>query len=143
MSLSPELPIYFRGCDWSHVQIWIQLAGPADEEEENYLRQVLESWYSLGVLGAFNASRLPIQDAGVDLQDFTYPADTESLPGLMHDLGDLKIEGEWALCWADMGTADGLALDVLCNALTTLSREYVALKQVVFGGEAMPGSNEL
>jgi len=138
MSRTPELPIHFRDCDWSHLYLWIQLASPPGEEEEGYLRHVLESWYSLGVLGAFNATRLPIQEAGVDLEGFVYPAETESLPSMMHDLGDVEIQGEWVTCWADMGTADSLALDILCNALATLSREYVALKQVVFGGESRP-----
>ncbi|MEN9206329.1 MAG: DUF3531 family protein [Thermostichales cyanobacterium SZTDM-1c_bins_54] len=134
----PELPIRFRDCRWSQLWIWIELVSPPSESDQAYLQQVLESWYTLGVLGGFNAGCLPIQEAGVDLDQFVYPADNESLPSLMHNLGDISFDGCWLSTWADMGTADGLALDILCNALTTLSREYVLLKQVVFGGEAPP-----
>ena len=35
----------------------------------------------------------------------------------------------------DLGTADELALDVLINALSTLSREQLGVRALVFGGE--------
>lgn len=34
-----------------------------------------------------------------------------------------------------MGTADELALDVLINALSTLSREQLGVRQLVLGGQ--------
>ena len=39
-----------------------------------------------------------------------------AMPALMHNMGQLEYQQEWARCWIDLGTSDGIALDVLINA---------------------------
>ena len=71
-----------------------------------------------------------------------------SLNAFIHEMSDLEAKGCWMRAWCasshtalmricvkvdmiqccrlNMGTADELALDVLINALSTLSKEYVS-----------------
>ncbi len=127
--------IEFRECDWFSLWIWFEFNHPPIDEEQQYLQQVLESWYTLGMLGGFNASALVAQDAGVDVSYLDYEPEAEPLPSLIHNMGTLEYQEEWGRCWFDLGTADAIALDILLNALQTLSVEYVNLKRVVVGGQ--------
>jgi len=54
---------------------------------------------------------------------------------VMHNMGDVEYEDNWARCWLDLGTADAIALDTLINALLQFSKEYVQIEQVVIGGQ--------
>ena len=53
---------------------------------------------------------------------------------LMHNLGQLEYQNEWARCWVDMGTSDAIALDVLINALTQVNADLVKLEKIIIGG---------
>lgn len=128
------MQIEFHECDWFNLWIWFQFENPPLEAEQQYLEQLLESWYTLGMLGGFNASALVVQEAGVDLSYLDYQQPETTLPSLMHNMGTVEFREEWGRCWFDLGTTDALSLDVLLNALTTLSQEYIALKRVVVGG---------
>jgi hypothetical protein len=54
---------------------------------------------------------------------------------LMHNMGNFEYEGYWARCWFDLGTSDAIALDILLNALTQFSKDFVQLERVYIGGE--------
>ena len=56
------------------------------------------------------------------------------MPALMHNMGQLEYHEEWARCWLDLGTSDGIALDVLINALKQLNSDVVKLDQLLIGG---------
>jgi hypothetical protein len=88
-------------------------------------------------LGAFNAENLQVQETGVDLSYMTYDSQgyDRSLLALMHNMGEFEYEGQWARCWFDLGTSDAIAIDILINALTQLSQEYVTIEQFYIGGE--------
>jgi len=58
----------------------------------------------------------------------------KSLPALMHNMGELEYQDDWARCWLDLGTSDGVALDVLINALHQLDKEVVEIAELVIGG---------
>jgi hypothetical protein len=64
-----------------------------------------------------------------------FTSNPDRLPSLMHNMGAVEFNGAWAKCWFDLGTADALALDVLLNALETLSLDYVSIQRVVIGEE--------
>ncbi|MEM6448383.1 MAG: DUF3531 family protein [Cyanobacteria bacterium J06642_2] len=129
--------VEFRECNWADLWLWVEFAEPPVEGEKQYLEQVLDAWYSLGMLGGFNATSLVVQEAGLDISYMTYDVDASSqLPSLMHNMGNLEYEGTWARCWFDLGTADAISLDVLINALQRLSLEYVVLKRIVIGGSS-------
>jgi len=130
------MEVVFQASIWSEFWIWLEFPHPPSEEERQYVQQLLESWYTLGMLGGFNASATPLQSAEVEsLTDFIYPQITDRLPSLMHNMGELECKEVWGRCWFDLGTADLLALDILLNALDTLSRDYVPLKRVILGGD--------
>lgn len=127
--------VEFRECNWADLWVWFEFAEPPVEGEKQYLEQVVDAWYSLGMLGGFNATALTVQDAGLDISYMAYDVDASGqLPSLMHNMSEMEYEGTWARCWFDLGTTDAIALDVLLNALQRLSLEYVALKRVIVGG---------
>jgi hypothetical protein len=66
----------------------------------------------------------------------TYDGDDaeRALPALMHNMGELEYQEEWARCWVDLGTSDGVALDVLINALRQLDNDVVEIEELVIGG---------
>jgi hypothetical protein len=129
------MQVEFRECDPGNLWIWFEFAEPPVPAELEYLREVLESWYVLGKLGGFNAERLVVQEAEADLSYLEYPSDLPPVTSLMHNMGSLEEKGNWARCWFDLGTADAMALDVLINALRTLSLEYIGITRVIIGGQ--------
>ncbi len=56
------------------------------------------------------------------------------LPALMHNVGQLEYEGNWARCWVDLGTSDALAIDVLINTLNQVNIDFVEIDELVIGG---------
>ncbi|WP_287130060.1 DUF3531 family protein [Candidatus Cyanaurora vandensis] len=134
------MEIKILAADWSSFLIQLEFLRSPTAEEQQYVKQVFESWYSLGLLGGFNANFTPLQDAEMeDLDEVDYPTQMDPLPSLMHNMGEVEFEETWGRCWFDLGTADALAVDVLLNSLQTLSREYVPLRQVVLGGTGPEG----
>lgn len=130
------MQITFKKADWSTFWVQLELAAIPDDQQQQYIEQILESWYTLGLLGGFNATALPIQESEVEnIGDFDYPQQLQTLPSLMHNIGEVNFDGTWARCCFDLGTTDLLALDILINALQTLDRDYLPLKQVVLGGK--------
>merc|ERR1712060_47134 len=49
-------------------------------------------------------------------------------------VGDPEFKGQWARCWADLGSGDALGVDCLLHALARLSRERLALSRTIIGG---------
>ncbi len=129
------MQIEFRECDWNNLWIWFEFETIPSEKEKQYLEQVLDSWYTLGMLGGFNATSLPAQAAGVDLSYMDYEPEPDQLPSLMHNMGTPEYEENWGRCWFELGTTDALSLDVLINAMITLSQEYLTLQRLIVGGE--------
>jgi hypothetical protein len=81
--------------------------------------------------------RLQIQDQGIEISYMEYDQQMadEVLMSPMHNMGDFQYSGTWGRCWFDLGTSDLIALDILINSLTQLSREYIQIRQIIFGGE--------
>jgi hypothetical protein len=97
---------------------------------------VFDSWYVIGRLGGFNAENLQVHDAGSDLSWMAYENDgaESAMPALMHNMGQLEYQNDWGRCWVDLGTSDGVAIDVLINALRQLDSDVVQLEELVVGG---------
>ena len=131
------MQVHFREFNPFDLWIWLELETVPSEPEKQYLEMVFESWFFLGKLGGFNAENLPVQEAGLELSYLDYePSNTaESLMALMHNMGDLEYEGQWVRGWFDLGTSDAIALDILINALTQFSRDYVHIQSLWIGGE--------
>lgn len=131
------MQIQFRECDFFNLWIWIQFAVVPSTMEQQYVDEILNSWFFLGKLGGFNAENLQVQDTGLEISYMHYDdsqAD-DTLVSLMHNMSAVEYEGIWARCWFDLGTSDALAIDILLNALKQFSADYVAIEQVIVGGE--------
>uniref|UniRef100_A0A0E0K773 Uncharacterized protein n=1 Tax=Oryza punctata TaxID=4537 RepID=A0A0E0K773_ORYPU len=101
-------------------------------------QRVIQAWYVMGRLGAYNSSNLQLANSMLDY-DPSYDSDQASgvMPSSFHDISDVEFQDNWGRVWVDLGTSDYLGLDVLLNCLTQLSSEHLGIKQVVFGGKKM------
>ncbi|WP_414552303.1 DUF3531 family protein [Anabaena sp. CCY 0017] len=131
------MQIQFREINPFDVWIWLKFTTVPSGREKQYIEEVFNSWFYLGKLGAFNAENLQVQETGLEISYMNYDPEgyDKSLLALMHNMGELEYEGQWARCWFDMGTADAIALDILINALKQLNQEYVAIEELYIGGE--------
>ena len=131
------MKVEFREFNQFDLWIWIEFSTVPSDAEKQYVEELFRSWFYLGKLGGFNAENLQIQEEGLDLSYMQYDLQrtSDSFMALMHNMGDFEYLGTWARCWFDLGTSDALALDVLINALTQLSQEYVKLEVLYIGGE--------
>ena len=130
------MDIRFREVDPFNCWLWIRFSEPPSQGERNYVDGVFASWYVIGRLGGFNAENLQVNDAGSDLSWMGYDNDgaESAMPALMHNIGQLEYQNDWGRCWVDLGTADGVASDVLINALRQLDSDVVQIEELVVGG---------
>jgi hypothetical protein len=129
--------IQFREFNPFDVWFWIKFSTIPSQQEKQYVEEVFNSWFYLGKLGGFNAENLQVQETGLDLSymDYDNQGYDQSMLALMHNMGEFEYEGERGRCWFDLGTSDAIALDILINALTQLSEEYVTIEALYLGGE--------
>ncbi len=130
------MDVRFREVDPFNCWIWLHFAEVPNSGVKNYIDGIFDSWYVIGRLGGFNAGNLQAHQAGADLSWMTYSSEEESsnLPALMHNLGQLEYQNDWARCWVDLGTSDAIALDVLINTINQIDGDAIHLKELVIGG---------
>ena len=130
------MDIRFREVDPFNCWLWIRFSEPPSQGERNYVDGVFDSWYVIGRLGGFNADNLLVHDAGSELSWMNYDNDgaESAMPALMHNMGQLEYQNDWGRCWVDLGTSDGVAIDVLINALRQLDSDVVQIEELVVGG---------
>ncbi|MBW4495126.1 MAG: DUF3531 family protein [Oscillatoria princeps RMCB-10] len=131
------MQVQFREFNPFDLWVWLEFYTVPSEMEKQYVEEIFNSWFSLGKLGGFNAENLQIQDTGIEISYMEYDLDVaeDCMIALMHNMGEFEYQGTWSRCWFDLGTSDAIALDVLLNALIQFSKEYVAIKRLVVGGE--------
>ncbi|KAL9664010.1 hypothetical protein QQ045_019405 [Rhodiola kirilowii] len=130
--------VSFRDFNPIDSYIWFELYGSPSDRDVDLIGSVIQSWYVMGRLGAFNSSNLQIANSSLDC-DPLYDVDKGSnlMPSSFHDISDVEFQDNWGRIWVDLGTSDFFAIDVLLNCLTVLSSEYLGIQQVVFGGRKM------
>ncbi len=131
------MEIRFREFNPFDLWFWVEFDNVPSAMEKSYLEEVFNSWFYLGKLGGFNAENLQVQDTGIEISYMNYgdeQADNQ-LMSVMHNMGNFEYLGVWGRCWFDLGTSDLIAIDILINALTQLSKEYVGIKQLIIGGQ--------
>lgn len=118
--------------------IWFELYGAPSDRDVDLLGSVIQSWYVMGRLGAYNSSNLQLANSSMDYSP-TYDSDKAAMvmPSSFHDISNVEFQDNWGRIWVDLGTSDFFAVDVLLNCLTVLSSEYLGIQQVVFGGRRM------
>lgn len=131
------MQVEFRECDFFDLWIWVELVTVPSQMEQQYIEEVFSSWFFLGKLGGFNAENLQTQETGLEISYMDYESDRadDTLMSVMHNMSEVEYEGGWARCWFDLGTTDAIALDVLINAFTQLSKDFVAIEALKIGGE--------
>lgn len=131
------MQVEFRETDFFSLWIWVELSTVPSILERQYVEEVFDSWFFLGKLGGFNAENLQVQEAGLDISYMDYSDDLaeESLMSVMHNMGEVEYQGNWARCWFDLGTTDAIALDVLINTFRQFSKDYVVIERLMIGGE--------
>ena len=128
--------VRFREVDPFNCWVWLRFSEIPSQGERNYVDGIFDSWYVLGRLGGFNAESLQVHEEGDELSWMSYETEeaTGVMPALMHNMGQMEYQQDWARCWIDLGTSDGIALDVLINALRQLDSDVVQLEEVLIGG---------
>ncbi|KAH0931273.1 hypothetical protein HID58_008390 [Brassica napus] len=118
--------------------IWFELYGSPSDRDVDLIGSVIQAWYVMGRLGAFNTSNLQLANSSMEY-DPLYDAEKgfKVMPSSFHDISDVEFQDNWGRVWVDLGTSDIFALDVLLNSLTVMSSEYLGIQQVVFGGKRM------
>jgi hypothetical protein len=129
--------IVFREFNPFDLWIWLEFETVSTPQEQQYVEEVFNSWFYLGKLGAFNAESLQVNDRGIEISymDYSEAQLEQAMIAPMHNMGEFEYLQTWGRCWFDLGTSDAIALDILINALTHLSNDYIAIRQVIFGGE--------
>ncbi|XP_014517306.1 uncharacterized protein LOC106774780 [Vigna radiata var. radiata] len=130
--------VTFRNFNPTDSYIWFELYGPPSDRDVNLIGNVIQSWYVMGRLGAYNSSNLQMTNSSMEF-DPLYDADKgfKVMPSSFHDISDIEFQDNWGRVWVDLGTSDYFAIDVLLNCLTGLSSEYLGIQQIVFGGRRM------
>ncbi|CAN4077725.1 unnamed protein product [Withania somnifera] len=130
--------VSFRDFNPLDSYIWIELYGSPSDRDVNILGSVIQAWYVMGRLGAYNSSNLQLGGSSMEYQPL-YDAEKafNVMPSSFHDISNVEFQDNWSRVWVDLGTADFFSIDVLLNCLTVLSSEYIGIQQVVFGGRRM------
>ncbi|XP_017219973.1 uncharacterized protein LOC108197018 [Daucus carota subsp. sativus] len=130
--------VSFRDFNPVDSYIWFELLGAPSDRDVDLIGSVIQSWYVMGRLGAYNQSNLQLANSSMEYNPL-YDADKgfTVMPSSFHDISNVDFQDNWGRVWVDLGTSDFFAVDVLLNCLTALSSEYVGLKQVVFGGRSL------
>ena len=130
------MKVRFREVDPFNCWIWLRFHDVPSKAERDYVDGVFDSWYVIGRLGGFNAANLQSQEEGSALSWMAYDNEEACnvLPSLMHNVGQLEYQAEWARCWVDLGTSDALAIDVLINALNQIHTDFVQIEELLRGG---------
>ncbi len=131
------MKIQFREFNPFDLWFWIEFETVPSTTEQSYVEEVFNSWFYLGKLGGFNAENLQVQETGVEISYMDYDEEQadNQLMSVMHNMGNFEYLGLWGRCWFDLGTSDLIGLDVLINALTQMSQEYVPIKTFIIGGQ--------
>jgi hypothetical protein len=131
------MEVQFREFNPFDLWIWLEFDTVPSPMEQQYVEEVFNSWFYLGKLGAFNAENLQVQEMGIDISYMDYYTDVagKAMMAPMHNMADFEYLGTWARCWFDLGTSDLIALDILINALSQLSQEYVQINKLIIGGQ--------
>lgn len=130
--------VTFRDFNPLDSYIWFELYGSPSDRDVNLIGSVIQAWYVMGRLGAYNSSNLQMSNSSMEY-DPLYDSDKgfKVMPSSFHDISDVEFQDNWGRVWVDLGTADYFAIDVLLNCLTNLSSEYLGIQQIVFGGRSM------
>nr|YP_002049455.1 hypothetical protein PCC_0835 [Paulinella chromatophora]ACB43245.1 hypothetical protein PCC_0835 [Paulinella chromatophora] len=130
------MEVRFRDFNSFNCWIWMRCAQPVQDNEMNYINTLLDSWFMLGRMGAYNAENFQVHEQGYDLSWMNYDNEVsnESSSIVMNSMSQPEYNGKWIRYWVDFGDTDGIALDLLINAIRNLDDNIVEILELVIGG---------
>ncbi|KAI3422892.1 uncharacterized protein J3R85_011632 [Psidium guajava] len=129
------MKVTFNKFDFSNSYIWFEFYNAPLPKDISLLCDTIRSWHIVGRLGGCNSMNMQLSQSPLDKRpNYDAIQGANVTPTTFYNIGDLEIQDNLARIWVDIGTSEPLLLDVLINALTQISSDYVGIKQVVFGG---------
>lgn len=127
--------VTFNKFDFSNSYIWFEFYNAPLEKDISLICDTIRSWHIIGRLGGCNSMNMQLSQSPMDKRP-SYDAiqGANVTPTTFYNIGDLEVQDNLARLWVDIGTSESLLLDILINALTQISSDYVGIKQLVFGG---------
>ncbi|XP_057985684.1 uncharacterized protein LOC110635879 isoform X2 [Hevea brasiliensis] len=102
---------------------------------EGHIQQAIRAWHIIGRLGGCNSMNMQLSQSTFNKRpNYDAIQGANVTPTTFYNIGDFEIQDNLARIWVDIGITEPLLLDVLINALTQISSDYVGIKQMVFGG---------
>ncbi|XP_019192541.1 PREDICTED: uncharacterized protein LOC109186835 [Ipomoea nil] len=137
------MKVKFNKFDFSNSYIWFEFYNSPLEKDVSLICNTIRSWHIVGRLGGCNSMNMQLSQSPMDKRP-SYDAiqGANVTPSTFYNIGDLEIQDNLARIWVDIGTSEPLLLDILINALTQISSDYIGIKQVVFGGSEFEGWKE-
>ncbi|URE33204.1 hypothetical protein MUK42_16054 [Musa troglodytarum] len=128
--------VTFNKFQYSNSYIWFEFYNAPLAKDITLICDTIRSWHIVGRLGGCNSMNMQLSQAPPESKRPSYDAiqGANVTPTTFYNIGDLEIQDNLARIWVDIGISEPLLLDVLINALTCISSDYVGIKQVVFGG---------
>ncbi|XP_068648614.1 uncharacterized protein [Aristolochia californica] len=126
--------IIFNKFDFSNSYIWFEFYNEPLTKDITLICDTIRSWYIIGRLGGCNSMNMQLSQDPLDERP-SYDAiqGANVTPTTFYNIGDFEVQDNLARIWVDIGTSEPLLLDVLINALTQISSDYIGIKQLVFG----------
>ncbi|KAJ4846272.1 hypothetical protein Tsubulata_008789 [Turnera subulata] len=137
------MKVTFNKFDFTDSYIWFEFYNTPLEKDVSLICNAIRAWHIIGRLGGCNSLNLQLsesEDSKRPEYDAIEAAKME--PTTFYNIGDLEIQENLARIWVDIGIAQPLLLDVLINALTQISTDYIGIKQLVFGGSEFENWDE-
>ncbi|XP_049402494.1 uncharacterized protein LOC125866218 isoform X2 [Solanum stenotomum] len=129
------MTVEFNKFDYSNTYIWFEFYNAPLEKDISLICDTIRSWHIVGRLGGCNSMNMQLSQSPLDKRpNYDTVQGANVTPTTFYNIGDVEIQDNLARIWVDIGTSEPLLLDVLINALSQISSDYVGIKQVVFGG---------
>ncbi|XP_020080242.1 uncharacterized protein LOC109703914 isoform X1 [Ananas comosus] len=130
------MEVIFNKFGFSNSYIWFEFYHAPLPKDISLICDTIRSWHIVGRLGGCNSMNMQLSQSPLDSKRPSYDAiqGANVTPTTFYNIGDLEIQDNLARIWVDIGTTEPLLLDVLINALTCISSDYVGIRQVMFGG---------
>uniref|UniRef100_A0A5B7BY27 Uncharacterized protein n=1 Tax=Davidia involucrata TaxID=16924 RepID=A0A5B7BY27_DAVIN len=129
------MKVTFNKFDFTNSYIWFEFYNAPLEKDISLICNTIRSWHIVGRLGGCNSMNMQLSQSPSDKRpNYDAIQGANVTPTTFYNIGDLEIQDNLARLWVDIGTSEPLLLDILINALTQISSDYVGIKQMVFGG---------
>ncbi|CAA0809404.1 Protein of unknown function (DUF3531 [Striga hermonthica] len=132
---SNPMVVKFNKFDFTNSYVWLEFYNAPLEKDVSLICDAIRAWYIVGRLGGCNSMNMQLSQSPMDKRpSYDDIQGANATPTTFYNIGDLEVQDNLARIWMDIGTSEPLLLDILINALTQLSSDYVGIKQVMFGG---------